>query len=97
MPKRLEKIMNNMYTITQENAPTVMQETVIDGWLTEEDIELLYERWKSSWPIPLEFSGGVKGITCEAVMQVPTSQLNRTFGKVRGTKLRKIAEENYNA
>lgn len=88
---------SKIYTITSDNAPTVSSETVIDGWLDPEDIDVLYKKWKPSWPAPLEFSGGVTGITCEAILQVPESQLNRTFGKIRGEKLRKIAEENNNA
>lgn len=84
-----------MYTITTESAPTVATETVIDGWLSDEDNEVLYKRWKSSWPTPLEFPGGVLGITCEGVLQVSESQLNRTYGKVRGERIRKVAEENH--
>lgn len=88
---------NTTYTITSEPVQTVAQETVIDGWLTEEDIELLYKRWKTTWPEPLTFSGGVTGITCEAILQVSQSQLNRVFGKVRGEKFMQIAKENNNA
>lgn len=88
---------NTLYTITMQGAPTVSPETVIDGWLTDEDIDVLYSRWKTSWPEPLVFSGGVIGITCENILQVPQSQLNRTFGKIRGEKLTQIAKENNNA
>ena len=89
--------MTDMYVITTEGAPTVAPDTVIDGWLTPEDIEVLYKRWKPAWPAPLEFPGGVLGITCEAIEQVPQAQLNRTYGKIRGQKFMKIAEENSNA
>lgn len=88
---------NTIYTIASEPVQTVAQETVIDGWLEQDEIDVLYKRWKDKWPEPLVFSGGVTGITCEAVLQVPQSQLNRTYGKVRGTKFMKIAEENNNA
>lgn len=89
--------MTDMYVISTVNAPTVAQETVIDGWLTDEEIEILYKRWKKAWPAPIEFPGGVLGITCEAVQQVPQATLNRTYGKIRGQKFMQVAEENSNA
>ena len=89
--------MTDMYVITTDNAPSIVTETVVDGWLSEEDIAVLYKRWRETWPAPLEFSGGVQGITCEAIEQVPQAQLNRTYGKIRGQKFMKIAKENSNA
>jgi len=89
--------MSTNYTITTEGAPNVVSEIIIDGFLSDEDIEVLYSRWKSDWPAPIEFPGGVKGISCEAVLQVPQSKLNRTFGKVRGERIHHAAEVNSNA
>lgn len=86
-----------MFTFTTENAPGIAPETVIDGWLTVDEIEILYKRWRNTWPKPLEYPGGTLGITCESVIQVPQAQLNRTYGKIRGTKFMKVAKENSNA
>ena len=87
---------HDLYTITTANAPTVYVETTIDGWLTDDEIEILYKRWKNSWPEMVEHPGDVWAITCERVKQVPQAQLNRTYGKVRGQKFMRIAEENAN-
>jgi hypothetical protein len=65
---------------------------LIDGWLTAEEREKLYERWKSEWPEPKTVQGGVTIITCEMVKQVTPSMLNRTYGKRLGTRLLEIAQ-----
>jgi hypothetical protein len=85
------------YIITTEGAPNLIQETVIDGFLTDDDADALYKKWRKSWPTPLEFSGGVLGISCEQVLEVPSAQFNRTFGKVRGERIKQVAEVNANA
>lgn len=85
------------YIFTTVNAPSVMVETVIDGHLADADVEVLYKRWKPTWPDMIQFSGGVVGITCEAVMLVPVAQLNRVYGKQMGQRIRHAAEVNSNA
>ena len=85
---------NTMYVITAQQAPTVARETIIDGYITPDDCAALYEKWKSEWPAPIEFPGAVKGISCEAILEVPAGQFNRTLGKARGERIRKEAEVN---
>jgi len=63
----------------------------IDGWVTEEEREKIYTRWKADWPKPLMVQGGVTIITCELIKKVPQANLNRTFGKILGEKLTQVA------
>jgi len=64
--------------------------TIIDGHLADGDITLLYEMWAADWPAPLEFSGGVKAITCEQVMEVGEAQFVEAFGKKNTEAARRI-------
>lgn len=67
--------------------------TIIDAYLTEEETEKVYARWKEDWPEPLMFSGANPGITFEMIREVPQSKLNRTFGAKLGRKLTQFAAE----
>jgi len=60
----------------------------IDGFLSEEDTRVLYERWKGDlWGEPLVFSGGTKSITCEMVLEVPSKDLIKTYGAALANRL----------
>ena len=67
--------------------------TIIDAYLTEEETQKVYDRWKPEWPEPLMFSGANPGITFEMIREVPSTQLNRTFGAKLGRKLVQFAAE----
>lgn len=67
--------------------------TIIDAYLTEEETEKVYKRWKPEWPEKLMFSGANPGITFEMIREVPSTQLNRTFGAKLGKKLVQFAAE----
>ena len=54
--------------------------TVIDGYLSDEDIQKLYEKWDIEWGEPLEFQGGTKGITCEMVLEAPKTKFKEIMG-----------------
>lgn len=53
--------------------------TIIDGHLADADVDLLYSTWDKSWPEPLGFPGGVKGITCEQVIEVGEAAFIKAF------------------
>lgn len=55
--------------------------TIIDGYLSQEEIDQLYAIWKSDWPEPLVFQGGVKAITCEMILEVPKDIFIAAFGR----------------
>jgi hypothetical protein len=61
---------------------TFARGTDIDAYLEENEVKALYERWKPAWPTPLEFSGGIKAITCEMVLEVPEKEFRSTFRKM---------------
>lgn len=86
--------MNNLYTITQSGAPQVAVPVFIDGHLTDEDVDALYAKWKATWEQPVSLPGGLTAITCEAILSVPVAEFNRTMGKARGERIRRIAEVN---
>jgi len=86
--------MNKLYTITDVHTPAVPSETIIDGYIPEDVCDVLYERWKPTWSNMIEFPGNVKGISCEAILEVKPSTFNRVMGKARGNLIRKAAEEN---
>lgn len=67
--------------------------TIIDAYLTEEETEKVYARWKPEWPEKLMFSGANPGITFEMIREIPSTQLNRTFGAKFGRKLKQLAAE----
>jgi hypothetical protein len=65
----------------------------IDGWLSENDVEVLYKRWRKSWPEPVEFRGGVQSITCDLVLEIEYKQLVKTYGVQRASRLIKAAKQ----
>lgn len=68
--------------------------TVIDGYLEQSEIDTLYMRWRSAWPTPLEYPGGVLAITCEMVLEVPESELIQALGKKLGTRILEVSRVN---
>lgn len=76
-----------------ESAP----ETIIDGYLTQEQINALYGTWLPDWPDKREYRGGITAITSEMVMQIPEEDFIKAFGRRKVMKdtalaIRKIAE-----
>jgi len=67
--------------------------TMVDAYLDEDETAKVYARWKEEWPEPLMFSGANPGITFEMIREVPSTQLNKTFGHKFGKKLKQCAEE----
>jgi hypothetical protein len=63
----------------------------IDLMLTEEDVQVLYEKWQPTWPEKIEFQGGVQGITCDMLYQVPHNELVAVYGKKRAARYLEIA------
>lgn len=68
--------------------------TDIDGYLPEDLVDVLYEKWQASWPTPLEFAGGIKSVTCEMVLEVPKGELFKTFGPRNGKMIYDVALRN---
>lgn len=68
--------------------------TTIDGYLTEEDAQLLYKNWRDRWEKPLEFQGGVTAITCEMVLDLPEKELKAVYGKEAAQRIIDAAKRN---
>lgn len=68
---------------------------IIDGYLAEDEKKTLYEKWKSEWPQPLTFQGGVQALTCEKVLEVGEEQILKTYGKKLGKRFMEVAERNH--
>ncbi len=68
--------------------------TIIDGYLEQSENDLLYARWKSEWPEPLAFSGGIKAITCEMILEIPEEDLVKALGKKRAGQFLQVAKAN---
>lgn len=77
--------------------------TIIDGHISAEDNEVLYDRYlnnwhKREWPEPLNFRGGVFGITAEMLLEIVEAgkrgSLNQLFGKARMNRILEAAESN---
>lgn len=67
--------------------------TMVDAYLDKAETDKVYARWKSTWPEVLMFSGANPGITFEMIREVPTTELNKTFGHRFGKKLVQFAAE----
>jgi len=68
--------------------------TTIDPYLTDEDREVLYEKWDNAWGYPQEFHGGDTAITCEMVIEVSEGNLAKVFGKSRAGRILTAARSN---
>lgn len=66
----------------------------IDGYLDSEDVEILYNRWKDTWPAPVDHQGGIKVLTCEKVLSVGYSELSKVYGVKRAKRFFDVAETN---
>jgi hypothetical protein len=60
--------------------------TTIDAYLQDDDNTLLYEIWQPSWPEPFGFHGGEKAITAEMILEVPTDEFIKAFGRKKGNR-----------
>lgn len=60
--------------------------TIIDGYLSANETELLLSIWKKEWTEPLAFSGGEKAITCEMILEVPETEFIQAFGTKKANK-----------
>lgn len=65
----------------------------MEQYISLEDELVLHERWKSTWPVPLMFSGGVKSVTCEMINEVPKAEFTRTYGKARSKRWTALASQ----
>jgi hypothetical protein len=68
--------------------------TTIDGYLQEDEIAVLYEKWEPTWPEPLVFQGGVTAITCEKILEVDAKDIRMVYGKKLANRLLEVAERN---
>lgn len=65
----------------------------IDGWLSDKDVEILYKRWRKTWPTPISFRGGVLSITCDLVLEVGHKLLVKAYGVQRASRLINAAKK----
>jgi hypothetical protein len=72
---------------------SIARGTTIDEYLGQSDVDLLYENWQAGWPEPLAFSGGVKAVTCEMVLEVPFADFKKVFKK-RAQQIYDVAKRN---
>lgn len=68
--------------------------TIVDEYLTEDQNAALYEKWQPGWPEPLAFSGGLKAITCEMILEVPQEDFTKFIGKKVAPQILEIAARN---
>jgi len=68
--------------------------TTIDGYLQPTDAQLLYNTWKPGWPEMLEFSGAIKAVTCEMVLEIPEDEFLKTVGGAAGRRILDVAKRN---
>lgn len=61
--------------------------TIIDQYLSEADVAVLYERWKDKWALPLEYPGSQYAITCDMVADAPFTELVSVYGKKLAVRL----------
>lgn len=66
--------------------------TIIDQYLDDEDVEILYERWKDKWALPLEYPGSQYAITCDMIAGAPLDELVATYGKKRSLRYIEAAQ-----
>ena len=65
--------------------------TIIDAYLPDEAVKVLYEKWQPGWPTPLGFSGGEQAITCEMILEVSEQEDGeKAFVKAMGKRLTEI-------
>lgn len=67
--------------------------TIIDAYLEEPLVKLLYEKWNDDWGAKLEFPGRIYAITAEMILEVPRGELFRTYGPKRAQELLDTAEK----
>lgn len=65
----------------------------IDGFLSEEERQLLYTVWKANpnFPPVLVYNGGIEDITCDLILEVGEETFKKAFG--RRKKHKQIAEK----
>lgn len=66
--------------------------TLIDQYLDEEDVKILYERWRDKWALPLEYPGSQYAITCDMIAEVPLDELVSVYGKKRSLRYIEAAQ-----
>ena len=70
------------------------QDTPIDGFLSDVEAKVLYEKWDRSWAEPIELHGNQIMITCEMVAGAPLDQLTNTFGATLAAHFMEVAKRN---
>lgn len=89
----------NIKYITTQNTSFPM-DTLLDDYLTKKDKDLLYAKWadgmdKFDWVYPISFRGTAgDGISCEMVLELPYTQLEKVFGKRLAKILVDVAKAN---
>jgi hypothetical protein len=86
--------MPNGMTFRVRSGASLARGTTIDEYLPEDDCKVLYEKWQDGWPEPLMFSGGVRAITCEMVLEVPVKELNRVLGRSKAATIYEVSKNN---
>lgn len=86
--------MANGMTFKVRQGASLARGTTIDEYLSQETCDALYEKWSPEWAEPLMFSGGIRAITCEMVVDVPKSELVKVYGKAKGNEIYAAAENN---
>ncbi len=66
----------------------------IDGFLTEEEATVLYEKWNRRWAEPIEMHGNQFMLTCEMVAGAPLDQLTNVFGATLAAHFMEVAKRN---
>jgi len=69
--------------------------TPIDGYLTKEDIDTLYEKWDiEKLGEPLKFRGGAVGLTAEHIVDAPEDKFRAIYGDPFSDRVLEIAKIN---
>lgn len=72
---------------------THSRDVVIDEYIGEKLVSLLYEKWDNSWDEPLDFGAAGVGITCAMVLNVPIETLTKVYGKKNAGVLKQVAAQ----
>ncbi len=81
-------------SVIRRSGASFARGVTIDGFLSNGEAKVLYEKWDDGWGEPLEFHGGEKAITCEMVAAVPLTGLVKAFGSKFAKRLADVASKN---
>jgi len=74
-------------------------DAVIDGFLSEKDVEKLYDRYtqygeRLGWPEIYRMRANELMITCDQINVIPIEELQKAYGKAMAKRLKEAAEAN---